>query len=256
MTGRPLARRELVSGSLPIPLATVELRSARITRKAGGGRRIDRPFHAIDILWYNIAMKETIWNHSRGILIFVGSLWAIYFLDLVLPGDWTAWGVVPRTVGGLVGIVASPFLHGSFGHLISNTVPIIVLLFLLQGSRSETWSTVVEIALAGGTLLWLLGRNGTPTEPIVHVGASGLIYGLIAFLIVAGIREKRIASMLAAGAVAVLYGTTLLSGVLPTVTGNVSWDVHLTGALAGAAIAYFTLGEDESSPTEDSLPPT
>ncbi len=201
-------------------------------------------------------MKETIWKHSRGILVFIGALWAIYLLDVALPGTWTTWGVIPRTAGGLLGIVASPFLHGSFGHLLSNTMPLAVLLFLLQGSRSETWSTVAEIILASGSLLWIFGRNGTPELPIVHVGASGLIYGLIAFLIVAGIREKRIASMLVAFAVAVLYGTTLLSGVLPAATGNVSWDGHLTGAIAGAAIAYFTLDANGSPDTENELPTT
>lgn len=201
-------------------------------------------------------MNETIWKHSRGVLLFVGALWAIYFLDVALPGSWTSWGVIPRTAGGLFGIVASPFLHGSFGHLLSNTMPLVVLLFLLQGSRSETWSTVAEIALAGGALLWIFGRNGTPESPIVHVGASGLIYGLIAFLIVAGIREKRIASMLVAFAVAILYGTTLLSGVLPTATGNISWDGHLTGAVAGAAIAYFTLDPNEPADTTEPPPLT
>lgn len=205
--------------------------------------------------WYNRGMKETIWNNSRSILAAVGLLWGVYFLDLVLPGDWTVWGVVPRTVGGLVGIIASPLLHSSFGHLLGNTIPLVVLLFLMQGSRGETWSTVAEIALIGGTLLWLLGRNGTPEAPIVHVGASGLVYGLIAFLIVAGIREKRIASMLVSVAVAVLYGTTLLSGVLPTVSGNVSWDGHLTGALAGAAVAYFTLGSDNADESGESTMP-
>ncbi|GAB5406238.1 MAG: hypothetical protein Aurels2KO_44690 [Aureliella sp.] len=201
-------------------------------------------------------MKETIWKYSRGVLLFVGVLWAIYFLDAALPGSWTAWGVIPRSAGGLFGIVTSPFLHGSLGHLLSNTMPLIILLFLMQGSRSETWSTVAEIILAGGALLWLFGRNGTPEAPIVHVGASGLIYGLIAFLIVAGIREKRIASMLVAVGVAVLYGTTLLSGVLPTVNSNISWDGHLTGAIAGAALAYFTLNATEPPTGETQTPIT
>lgn len=191
-------------------------------------------------------MKDTIRTELIGIVVLVGAMWAVYILDLVLPGNLASWGVVPRTLGGLVGIPASPFLHASFGHILGNTIPLVVVLILLAGSRSRTFETVAEVALLGGALLWIFGRNGTPTEPIVHVGASGLVYGLIAFLIVAGFRERHFVSLAVAIIVAVMYGTTLLSGVLPSMRGNVSWDGHLTGAIAGAALAYFTLGKPDT----------
>lgn len=98
--------------------------------------------------------------------------------------------------------------------------------------------TIVEIAIVGGVLLWLFGRNGTDQVPTVHVGASGLIYGLIAYLIVVGFREKQIVSMAVAVLVGFLYGGSLLTGILPTQAG-VSWDGHLAGAVAGVASAML-----------------
>ncbi len=181
-----------------------------------------------------------------GVAIFMVMLWATYFADLILPVDLTTWGIIPRTSWGLVGIPLAPFLHASFGHLLGNTLPLVVLLALMAGSRTRTWETTVEIVLLGGGLLWLFGRNGTPELATAHVGASGLVYGLAAFLIVAGFREKRFVPLIVAIGVAFIYGTTLLYGVLPTIGRGVSWDGHLTSAIAGAALAYFTLGNTES----------
>lgn len=194
-------------------------------------------------------MKHSIRDEIRGVLIFIGIIWAVFALDLILPGDFTNWGLTPRSLKGLVGIPLSPFLHGNWKHLLSNTIPLVILLTLLAGSRTRTWPTVAEIILLSGGLLWLFGRGGNAASgTIVHVGASGLIYGLIAFLIVAGFREKRFLPLLVAVLVGVLYGGTLLSGVLPSVGGDVSWDGHLCGALAGGGLAYLTLGPNAASP--------
>ncbi|MEM7559447.1 MAG: rhomboid family intramembrane serine protease [Planctomycetota bacterium] len=186
-------------------------------------------------------MQNSVKDELRGVLIFVAVLWAVLGLDTILTSyKLTDWGLVPRTMWGLVGIVTSPFLHAGILHLLSNTVPLVVLLALFAGSRSRTWEAILEIAVAGGALLWLLGRNGDSSQPVIHVGASGLVYGLIAFLIVAGFLERRPISLAVALLVGFLYGGTLLYGVLPTQRG-VSWDGHLLGALGGAAVAYFNL---------------
>lgn len=190
-------------------------------------------------------MKNAIQDEIKYVLAFVGVIWAVYFLDFVVPGKFTDWGIVPRTAWGLVGIPLAPFLHGGLWHLVGNTIPLIVLLILTAGSRTRTWPTVAEITLAGGALLWLFGRNGTETLRVSHVGASGLIYGLIAFLSVAGFREKRPVPLIVAILVGFLYGGTLLYGVLPN--SQYSWDGHLFGAIAGAALAYFTLGPNSES---------
>ena len=128
-----------------------------------------------------------------------------------------------------------PFLHGNLGHIISNTIPLCILLFLLAGSQERSTRVIGALIICGGSLLWLTGRSEA-----THVGASGLIYGLITFLIVVGIRERRFLSLAVSALTGFLFGGTLFSGILPTVGESVSWDGHLTGALAGVIIAIRT----------------
>lgn len=177
----------------------------------------------------------------KGVAILVGAIWLVFIADAFLPGDWVIWGITPRTLGGTAGILFSPFLHASLGHLISNTVPLIILTVLLIGSRSRTWPTIFEIGLLSGILLWIFGR------PVTHVGASGLIYGLIAFLIVAGFIEKRVTALIVAIVVGFLYGGSLFAGVLPTAGKHVSWDGHLMGAIAGCIVASIVCRQDASN---------
>lgn len=178
-------------------------------------------------------MKHRIREELHGVVMFVGCIWAVFLLDFVLPGEFSRYGLIPRSVSGLVGIVTMPFLHGGWSHLLGNTVPLLVLLTLLAGSRGSSARIVTLLVLSGGALLWLAGRSES-----VHIGASGLIYGLITFLIVAGFREGRVIALGVAVLVGVLYGVTLIGGVLPITAGaGVSWDGHLMGAIAGALIA-------------------
>lgn len=168
-----------------------------------------------------------------GILVFIGTVWVVFALDRFLPLERL--GLVPRTLHGLTGIVAMPFLHGSFAHLMSNTVPLLLTLLLLAGSRADSVRIVSAVALLGGAGLWLFGRTA------LHIGASGLVFGLVAFHIFAGIFERRAQSIVIALVVGALYATTLLQGVLPLQRG-VSWDGHLFGALAGGVVAFVTAG--------------
>jgi len=178
-------------------------------------------------------MQHTIREEFRGIAVFIGALWVVWLADLILPIKLTDWGVNPRSIGGLIGIPLMPFLHAGFGHLLSNTIPLAILLTILAGSRSSGWQVVIELVLLGGGLLWCFGRSSA-----THVGASGLIYGLIGFLIVAGFLEKRLVPLGIAILVGFLYGTTLIFGVVPSFQQHISWDGHLFGAIAGAIVAY------------------
>jgi membrane associated rhomboid family serine protease len=182
-------------------------------------------------------VKHTIQQEIYGVIAFVAVIWGMYFLGCVLPFDINALGLTPRTLVGLVGIPSTPFLHANFQHLLSNTWPLFVLLTLLAGSKARSWEIVIEVVLLGGLLLWLFGRNAT------HVGASGLIFGLTAFLIVSGLLEKRIVPLIVSLIVCFLYGGTLLSGVLPRLGSHISWDGHLFGAVAGGIIAYVLTRE-------------
>lgn len=190
-------------------------------------------------------MKHTIREEIHGVAVFIGILWAVYFIDWVVPIDFTQWGLEPRRLVGLIGIPTMPFLHGSFAHLLSNSVPLFVLLVLLAGSRADTILVVCAIVLWGGALLWLLGRS------TIHVGASGLVYGLVAFLILSGFLEKRVVPLIVALLVGFFYGTTLIWGVLPTVKEGVSWEGHLFGAIAGGLVAYFLARDPIDTPAVD-----
>lgn len=166
--------------------------------------------------------------------VFAAALWAVFLADWILPGEFNRWGSIPRHIEGIWGILFSPFLHANLGHLLSNFLPLMILLALLLATQRNGWWIVLQIVLLGGLLLWIFGR------PAVHVGASGLIYGLIAYLMAAGFRQGRFGPALAALFVGFLYGGTLLWGVLPTVDKHVSWDGHLTSAIAGGLLGYFS----------------
>ena len=164
------------------------------------------------------------------IAIFIAFIWAVFLLDFILPLEKL--GLIPRDGGGLFGIIAMTFLHGSYQHLVSNTVPLIALLALLAGSRADSKKVVAIIILLGGALLWLFGRGD-----YVHIGASLLVFGLAVFLVVSGIMEKRTIPIIISVIVALVYGTSLLSGIMPWQSG-ISWDGHLMGGIAGGITAW------------------
>lgn len=172
-------------------------------------------------------------DRAMPILVIIGVIWAVFILDLVLPLERL--GLVPRSLTGLTGIVTMPFLHGSFAHLFSNTVPLVILLGLMVMSRPRPWSTMVVLTVISGLALWLLGR------PALHIGASGLIYALMGYLIATGLLERRLMSAAIALFVGLTYGASILGGILPGTPG-VSWEGHLFGLLAGAALAWTRFG--------------
>ncbi len=192
---------------------------------------------------------HTIRDDLLGVVIFLGIIWVMFLLDSVLPFlPFERLGLVPRTVRGLDGILTMPFVHKDLAHIISNTVPLAVTLVLLAGSRANSAMIVFLTIVLGGVLLWLFGREAR------HIGASGLVFGLVAFHIAAGIFEKRLTSILIAVAVGLLYAGTLFRGVIPFQQG-VSWDGHLFGAIAGALVAFVMaqqLVEAKNSRTDSS----
>jgi membrane associated rhomboid family serine protease len=184
--------------------------------------------------------RHTIREELKAVLALVGVIWLVFIIGHILPFQIESLGITPRTLGGLIGIPAAPFLHADLAHLINNTIPLTVLLLLLAGSKAESWAIVACIVFLSGALLWLFGR------PATHIGASSLIYGLVAYLIVSGIRERRLVPMSIAIFVGFVYGGTLASGLLPRWRSPISWEGHLLGAVAGGVIAYaMTLHPDE-----------
>jgi len=182
---------------------------------------------------------HTIKRDLASVSIFIALIWIVFALDSFLPLE--SYGLVPRTLRGLIGIVTMPFLHGDFKHLIGNTIPLAVTMMLLAGSRANSVGIITLIAFLSGLGLWLFGRTA------LHIGASGMVFGLIAFHVCAGIFEKRIQSVVLAVVVGLLYASTMFQGIVPFQKG-VSWEGHLIGSVAGAIVALYVSHNLKRSP--------
>lgn len=164
---------------------------------------------------------------------FVGVLWLSEIIDTVLNNRLDSEGIRPGSTDGLSGILFAPLLHGGFGHLIANTVPLLVLGFLVLLSGLRQWVAVTAaVWLIGGVGTWLFGGAGT-----VHIGASGLVFGWLAYLIVRGFFNRQPTQILVGIAVFLMYGGALW-GVLPGQPG-ISWQGHLFGAVGGVVVAWL-----------------
>lgn len=161
----------------------------------------------------------------------LGIMWLAEVLDYMPFVDLDRFGIHPRSLLGLLGIVLAPFLHAGFGHLMVNSLPFVILGgFVLLGGTRVFWSVTIFVTLVGGLGVWLFADKFSN-----HLGASGLIFGYLGFLLARGIFEKSLTWMLISCAILVGYGG-LLFGVLPIHAG-ISWQGHLFGFLAGVGAA-------------------
>ena len=177
-------------------------------------------------------------QRALALLVVLGGIWLVslyaLFLNAALVYDLA---LLPRRFDGLPGVVGMPFVHGSLGHLLANSGPLLVFGAMLLGRGVRYYlSVTLAVAVLGGLLLWLFGRNAA------HIGASGVTFGLFGFLVVRGLYERRASSIAATALVVAFYGG-MVFGVLPSagdgtrMEGQVSWDGHLFGLLAGVALA-------------------
>jgi membrane associated rhomboid family serine protease len=169
-------------------------------------------------------------------LMMVGVLFLVFGVEIVFRLSLNQYGIVPRTPTGLLGIIFSPLLHANLHHLVANAIPLLVLLATLLSNRNyHPYRTLALVWVASGLGTWLIGRGHA-----VHIGASSIIFGLAAFLIMAGFLMKSWRSAAVAIFVFLLYGG-IFYGVLPQ-AGPISWEGHLSGALAGAWTARTLKG--------------
>lgn len=169
-------------------------------------------------------------------LICVAFLWAVYFLCILFHFDLWKFGIRPRSINGLLGLVFSPFLHAGIRHLFSNSMALTPLLFFsLAYNRQLAVKAIVFIALAGGMGVWLFGSSRS-----VHIGASGIIFGLLGYLLTIGILRRSLSALFVSLIVACYYGWMLFS--LFVVLPGVSWTGHFFGFVAGALAARLTAG--------------
>lgn len=176
------------------------------------------------------------------VVSFVALLYIIEVIDIVLGHRLDENGIRPLETDGLAGIIFAPLLHADWAHLVANTGPALVLGFLmtLAGLSRFIWATAI-VWIVGGFGTWLIGNIGAPsyggvTVETNHIGASGLIFGWLAFLIVFGFFTRTVWEIVVGVIVLFIYGSVLW-GVIPG-TAGVSWQGHLCGAIAGVIAAY------------------
>ena len=162
-------------------------------------------------------------------------IWAVFLVnDFIFGGALNNFGVRPRETSTLWGILTAPLLHADYGHIVANSLPGALFAGLIaMSSKRLFWQVTLLITVVGGGLTWLVGGVNT-----VHIGASGLIYGWLAFLVVRGFVNRRVMQIILGVILASMY-SGLIWGVLPTQMA-VSWQMHLFGGLAGiwAAVMF------------------
>ncbi len=168
----------------------------------------------------------------RTTLAALGVLWVILIIDSTFGLGLVRFGLRPQSAVGLVGLVTAPLLHANAQHLLSNSMPFVVsltaMLFLYPNSSVRT---IPLMWLGSGLLSWIIGR------PTVHIGVSGLVYGMLAFVFIGGVLRRDMRSVSVTLLVGFLYGS-MIWGVLP-IRPFMSWEMHLSGAIMGGALAIL-----------------
>lgn len=178
---------------------------------------------------------------------FAASLYVIEFVDVLDDNRLDNLGIEPRTADGLWGVAFAPMLHAGWDHLIGNTIPLLVLGFLvLMAGIARGIAATAIIWIVGGVGTWLTGQSGS-----VHIGASVLIFGWLTFLIVRGLFTRSVLQILLGLAVLVLYGG-LLWGVLPN-DPRISWQGHLFGAIGGVLAAWWLSSDQRDARKQRAL---
>jgi len=165
-------------------------------------------------------------------LSFIALLWLIQIVQFIFHISFVRLGLLPRTLTGLLGIITAPLIHAGFGHLFSNTLPLLFLgTGILYFYPKSGMKVFVLVYLVPGIFVWLLARSA------YHIGASGMVYGLVTFLFFSGIIRRDTRSIALALIVTFLYGS-IIWGVIPQNDG-ISWEYHLFGSLTGIYCAFI-----------------
>ncbi len=168
----------------------------------------------------------------RGPLLLLALLWSIHLFQAITGTELGSFGIYPRNIAGLRGIVLAPLIHADVQHLLSNSVPLFLLTITLIAFYPRAgWRAFWLIYLLTGMGVWLFAR------PVYHIGASGVVYGLVAFVFWTGIFRRSLKTIVLSLVVTLLY-SGYLAGILPNQEG-ISWESHLLGGLAGIFVAWW-----------------
>lgn len=180
-----------------------------------------------------VAQRDPRTNGLLLVAAMAALMWIVEVIDAIANHRLDQYGIVPRQISGLDGILFSPFLHSGFGHLISNTIPFLILGFVIALSGAvRVLQVTVIVGLVAGLGVWLIAPSNTLT-----VGASGIVMGYATYLISRGVFSRRAFELLVGVVIAVVWGGMVLSSLLPT--DGVSWQAHLFGGIGGVLAAWM-----------------
>lgn len=182
-------------------------------------------------------MKDIDFKFSPSVLAwplyFVLTLWLVFWVEVKFRMSLSDFGIYPRTLSGLKGILFSPFLHGDIKHLYNNSIPLLMLIAALRYFyRKQALEVIVLGVLLSGFGTWLIGRES------YHIGASGLIYVLVSFIFFKGMQSKYYRLVALSLTIIVLYGG-MIWYVFPSAEENISWEGHLSGFITGYLLSFF-----------------
>ncbi len=180
---------------------------------------------------YRKAIASELKSHAAILGGCVALMWGLEILDTIFNNSLDIYGIIPRNIVGLRGILFAPWLHGNFPHLIANTIPFLTLGWFVMLKETSDFVVVTAVTMVvGGLGVWLFGAANS-----VHIGASILIFGYLGFLLLRGYFERSFGAIALSVIVGFLYGG-IIWGVLPS-SPNVSWEGHLFGFIGGAIAA-------------------
>lgn len=159
-------------------------------------------------------------------------MWLLFTIEMYVGLDLGYLGILPRNLSGLIGVVTAPLIHGNVNHLVSNSIPVLVLggtLFFFYPQIAQ--SVFLKAYFFTGLLVWVFGR------PFYHIGASGIVYALASFLVFNGLFHRNFKSVLISLVVLIFYGGMAYG--LVVLDSRISWESHLMGAIVGFAAAIF-----------------
>jgi membrane associated rhomboid family serine protease len=184
----------------------------------------------------------TVSDAAKILLALVALMWAVEVVDVIADHQLDQYGIEARDPQGLDGIVTAPFLHVGFGHLISNTIPFVImgLLIAVEGARRLV-AVFAIVALVSGLGTWIVAPEGS-----IHVGASGVVFGFATYLIARGWFNRRTSQIAIGLVILVIWGGVLVGGLQPR--EGISWQGHLFGAIGGVVAARVLAGGDRERP--------
>lgn len=182
-------------------------------------------------------------------LLFIGIAWVVFILEKIFQLDLSPYGLLPRDIRHIYGILTMPFLHGNFEHIFSNTiafVPLSVILFYFFPQKSGRIFLILYFF--SGLLTWIIGRNTS-----YHVGASALIYALATYIFVSGFKSRN-RKLITVALIVVIINGGMIWGIIPS-DPSISWEGHLSGAISGLILAFIITAPKEKSTIPDKTTP-